>query len=388
MTPGARVQAAIEILDQIATGIAAEKALTGWARRSRFAGSKDRAAVRDHVFDVLRCKRSFACLGGGESGRALMLGRVRADGTDPDDLFTGQGHAPHPLSAAERTAGHAPGSEGDRLDLPDWLVPLFHASLGDGTAAAAEALRRRAPVVVRVNARISNASQAIDILQEDGISAEPVEEVETALALRDGARRLNGARAYAEGVVELQDTSSQAAMACLPVRPGQRVLDYCAGGGGKVLALAARAEAQWFAHDADPGRMRDLPARARRAGVTVTRLSPEEVQAEAPFDLVLCDVPCSGSGTWRRAPEAKWRLTPERLAALKTTQADILVRASDLVGPHGHLAYTTCSVLEEENGDRVAGFIDSHPDWQLREERRWPISEQGDGFYLALFQRR
>src|SRR6056297_2575581 len=382
MTPGARVQAAIEILDQIATGIAAEKALTGWARRSRFAGSKDRAAVRDHVFDVLRCKRSFACLGGGESGRALMLGRVRADGADPDDLFTGQGHAPQPLSAAERTAGHAPGSEGDRLDLPDWLVPLFHASLGDGAAAAAEALRRRAPVVVRVNARISNVSQAIDMLQEDGISAEPVEEVETALVLRDGARRLNGARAYAEGVVELQDTSSQAAMACLPVRPGQRVLDYCAGGGGKVLALAARAEAQWFAHDADPGRMRDLPARARRAGVKVTRLSPEEVRAEAPFDLVLCDVPCSGSGTWRRAPEAKWALTPERLGELQGMQAQILEQAAALVTPGGHLVYATCSVLRQENDAQIEAFLAARPSWNCDLMRRWPISEGGDGFFV------
>jgi 16S rRNA (cytosine967-C5)-methyltransferase len=160
------------------------------------------------------------------------------------------------------------------------------------------------------------------------------------------------------------------------------VLDYCAGGGGKALALAARGAAV-TAHDADPGRMRDLPARAARAGA---RVEIEAAPAGA-FDLVLCDAPCSGSGTWRRAPEAKWRLTPERLAALTELQAQILDQAAPLVAPGGALAYATCSLLEAENGAQTADFLARHPGWQLENERRLTPLEGGDGFYLALLRR-
>jgi 16S rRNA (cytosine967-C5)-methyltransferase len=161
------------------------------------------------------------------------------------------------------------------------------------------------------------------------------------------------------------------------------VLDYCAGGGGKTLALAARHEAVWFAHDADPGRMGDLPARAARAGIEVTRLEA----AEGAFDLVLCDVPCSGSGTWRRAPDAKWRLTPERLEALCALQREILEEAAALVAPGGQLVLTTCSVFRCENEDQSDGFLQAHPEWRETLRRRWPVSDEGDGFFLSVFRR-
>ena len=166
MTPAARVQAAIEILDAMAGGLAAEQALTRWARGARYAGSKDRAAVRDHVFSVLRGKRSCAALGGGENGRALMLGRVRAEKTDPETIFTGEGHAPATLTAQERDAGATP-EEAESRDLPDWLWARFKDSLGEEDAvAAAEALRHRAPVCLRHNPRMKSAVEVMDMLEQ------------------------------------------------------------------------------------------------------------------------------------------------------------------------------------------------------------------------------
>ena len=386
MTPGARIQAAAEILDDILGGVPAEKALTGWARRSRFAGSKDRAAVRDHVFQSLRCRRSYGCLGGGQTGRALMLGAVRAEGRDPAEVFTGQGHAPQVLSAEEASAGNAPEAPGDRYDLPDWMIPKFEEALGAEWPAVAEALRYRAPVVLRVNLRKTSPEAALEALAEDGVLAVRSGVAEAALVVRDGARRVAGSRAYREGLVELQDGSSQAAMERLAIPPGGRVLDFCAGGGGKTLALAARGEAQWFAHDAAPQRMRDLPERAGRAGVSVTLLR-EGVEGAGPFDLVLCDVPCSGSGTWRRTPDAKWRLTPQDLDDLTDVQAGILDRASTLVAPGGRLAHATCSVLREENEAQVEAFVARNPEWAVKAVERWSVSDDGDGFFLAVLAR-
>ena len=386
MTPGARIQASAEVLDEILGGTPAEKALTGWARRSRFAGSKDRAAVRDHVYQALRCRRSYACMGGGRTGRALMLGAVRAEGRDPVEVFTGEGHAPGILSDPEQAAGHAPEALGDRFDLPDWIIPKFEAALGADWGDAALALTQRAPVMLRVNLRKASLDRALEVLAEDGVLAARAEVAEAALVVQDGARRVAGSRAYREGLVELQDGSSQAAMERLAVPTGARVLDYCAGGGGKTLALAARAEADWFAHDAAPQRMRDLPGRAARAGVAVTLLDNAVAQA-GPFDLVLCDVPCSGSGTWRRTPDAKWRLTPEGLAELADVQAGILDRAAPLVAPGGRLAYATCSVLREENEAQVAAFVARAPGWHVESTERWPVSSEGDGFFLAVLAR-
>ena len=388
MTPGARVQAAIELLDEIRAGAAAEQAITGWARRSRFAGSKDRAAVRDHVFQALRAMRSYACLGGADTGRGIMLGALRDAGQDISAIFSGQGHAPEPLTAAEQLAGHPPREIGDRMDLPDWIIPLFSKSLGGENQAVyvAKALRHRAPVMVRVNTRKTPVQNAIDILARDGIVARPSPAASTALVITDGARRIATSSAYLDGLVELQDGSSQAAMAMLDIPAGARVLDYCAGGGGKVLALAARAEAKWYAHDALPQRMKDLPARAERAGAEVEILGADAVR-DQQFDVVLCDVPCSGSGTWRRAPDAKWRLTTAGLTDLNRTQDQILDRAAQLVTAQGCLIYATCSVLRDENEDRIASFIARTQGWQLREDRRWPVSDCGDGFYLAHLKR-
>lgn len=386
MTPAARIAAAIVLLDRILDGAAAEQALTAWGRASRFAGSADRAAVRDLVFGALRRRRSWAALGGADTGRGLMLGRLAEAGEAADTLFTGEGHAPAALTAAEAAHLAAPPALGvaEALDCPDWLLPLFRDSLGAAAEATLGALRDRAPVFLRVNAGRTDTAAALAALAAEEIAARPVPGVPGALEVTGNERRIHASAAYRDGLVELQDAASQALVLRLPLSSGDRVLDYCAGGGGKTLAMAARMPLELAAHDADPRRMADLPARAARAGVTVRLCTRPPV---GPFDLVLTDVPCSGSGSWRRAPEAKWRLTPTRLAELCRIQAEILDRAAPLVRPGGTLAYATCSVLAAENQAQVAAFLARGPGWRLADEARFLPGAAGDGFYLAVLAR-
>ena len=384
MTPGARVAAAIEILDTMRRGSAAEQALTRWARTSRFAGSKDRAAVRDHVFDVLRRRRSAAALGSGDTGRALMIGALRQRGEDVSALFTGEGHAPAPLSDAEQAAGTPSLRKGEQWNLPDWLLPEFERSLGEGAPATALELQSRAPVTLRVNALKSSRDDAIARLATESILAVPNPLSDTALSLMDGARKLRNAAAYRDGIVELQDASSQAVVDLLP--EGRRALDYCAGGGGKALALAAQGR-RVRAHDIDSARMQDLPARADRAGVEITRCTAAELNRMTPFDLVLCDAPCSGSGAWRRAPEGKWTLTQDRLDHLCDVQDEVLDNAAPLVAPNGWLVYATCSVLRCENEERVIDFLHRNAGWHCTFQRRFDVTQHGDGFFTAHLTR-
>jgi 16S rRNA (cytosine967-C5)-methyltransferase len=390
MTPAARVASAIAILDQILAGRPAEQALVNWARASRYAGSGDRAAVRDHVFDALRCRRSYAALGGAGTGRGLMLGAMRAAGADPAALFDGARHAPDALSVRESAHLAAPVvPEGNvALDCPDWLAPELRASLGADFAPVMRALRQRAPVFLRVNTARTTRAEAQAALAAEGIATRPSDLARTALEVSERTRKIQPSAAYRDGLVELQDAASQAVVEALPLASGARLLDYCAGGGGKTLAMAARAATRVFAHDADPGRMRDLPGRAARAGAAVTLLSEAELAEAAPFDLVLVDAPCSGSGSWRRTPEAKWRLERTGLEALMQTQRDILARAAPLVAADGWLAYATCSLLAAENESQVAAFLAEQAGWRLSTQRRWSPLQGGDGFFLALLTRR
>lgn len=389
MTPAARVQAAVEVLDAILAGTPAEKALTRWGRRSRFAGSGDRAAVRDHVFHVLRRRRSCAALGGGATGRALMIGALSGAGQDVPAHFSGARHGPAPLTPSEAAhiAREIDLPELVALDCPDWLAPELRRSLGTDFAPVMERLRDRAPVFVRVNTLRADRPAARAALAAEGIEARPHPLADTALEVTANARRIGGSAAYRDGLVELQDAASQAVIAGLPELAGRRVLDYCAGGGGKSLALAARG-AEVAAHDADPGRMRDLPARAARAGAPVQIVDAAAAARGGPYDLVLVDAPCSGSGAWRRAPAGKWRLTPERLNELCTLQETILGTVRDLVAPGGWLVYVTCSLLEVENGERVAAFLAANPDWRSAWSRRFTPLDGGDGFFVAHLTQR
>lgn len=389
MTPAARQAAAIAILDLWLAETPAEAALTRWARGARYAGSGDREAVRDLVFRAIRQRRSALALGGGQAtGRALVLGLLRADDEAPQG-WDGTGHAPEPLGAAEAAlfAGPPPVlARGERLDCADWLLPRFDAALGAQADAVLALLRERAPVFLRVNTARAGRDAVITELETAGIEARPHPLAATAIEVTGNPRRLRQSAVLAEGRAELQDAASQAVVAdfaaCL--RPGARVLDFCAGGGGKALALAA-AGFRVSAHDADPARMRDLPVRARRAGARITVL---ERDIAPGWPAVLADVPCSGSGSWRRAPEAKWSLTPERLAALNATQAAILSQCAELTAPGGVLGYATCSLLREENEDRIAAFLATQPGrWDIRLRRRLSPLDGGDGFFLVVLQK-
>ncbi len=384
MTPGARIAAAIDILDAVVAGQPAEHALTRWARGSRFAGSGDRAAIRDLVYDALRHWRSDAVRGGGATGRARMIGRLRAQGEDVHAVFTGIGHAPVPLSEAEVAGGTVPEALGDHWDLSDWLVDAFTDSLGDRAESTALALTRRAPVTLRVNTARTDLANAQAQLQGEGVDTIPNPRAETALTVTVGPRRLRNAPSYLNGLVEVQDASSQAAI--LGISGTGRALDFCAGGGGKALALAARG---WkvTAHDIDVGRMRDLPARSARGGHDIALCAPEEVSDIGQFDLVLCDAPCSGSGTWRRTPEAKWTLTRDRLAQLREMQEQVLEAGMAHVAPGGRLVYATCSVLRPENTAPIDAFLGRHPDWRLSHAQSWPVDDWGDGFFVAHLER-
>lgn len=378
MTPAARIAAAIECLDAILAGAAPERVLTNWARASRFAGSKDRAALRDHVFAALRCRASFAHLGGGLTGRGLMIGACRAAEQDPAAFFTGEGYAPAPLTEIECHVPDGPLPE----DIPDWIAALWRADLGAEEAIRIAALyRQRAPLCLRLR-----GDAEADLAQE-GITGRRLADPPGAFIVEQGARRVQNSTAYRAGCVEIQDAGAQALCAGLPLRDGARVLDFCAGGGGKILALADHAQIAAFAHDADPGRMVDLPKRAARAGIRVTCLNAENLHAHGPYDLVLCDVPCSGSGTWRRAPQAKWDLTETALAALTATQTQILQMAAPLVAPDGALAYATCSIFSAENETPVADFLRATPGWSRAEGfRRLPDAEN-DGFFAVILRR-
>lgn len=389
MTPAARLSAAIDLLDEIIAGAPAERALTRWARASRFAGSKDRAAVRDVVFDGLRRRRSLGHLGGGDTGRAIVLAQAALEGADLDALFTGEGYSPAPVTEAERAAlarDLAGAPRAVRLDIPDFLESELAASLGAGFEAVMEAMRQRAPVDLRVNTLKTTRAAATVVLARDGILVEPHPLASQALRVVGGARAVAQSRAYSQGMVELQDVASQHVAERAGAAPGMTVLDYCAGAGGKSLALAAAmgGRGRVIAHDAHPKRMADLGPRARRAGAEIEIVSPEALRRRpVGADLVLVDAPCSGTGAWRRTPEAKWRLQPAELARLVRLQDAILAEAAAHVRPGGTLVYATCSLLARENGARAARFLGERPDWRLIEERSLTPLDGGDGFYIA-----
>jgi 16S rRNA (cytosine967-C5)-methyltransferase len=311
----------------------------------------------------------------------LILGLLRDAGIDPSTIFTGEGYGPAPLTEDEQSAGRAP--EGaEAFDIPDWLLPHLAASVEDVTETAS-ALRERAPVFLRVNSLRGTVDEALEALSSEGITAQPHPLSPSALEVSEGARRIHLSQPYLTGLVELQDAASQAVVDRLPLSAGMRVLDYCAGGGGKALAMAARLSGPVEAHDADPRRMSDLTNRADRAAGQI-------IQTDSPqgyYDLILCDAPCSGSGAWRRSPGGKWLLTAERLAQLQETQVEILQDAVRFLTPGGVLAYATCSVLADENDAVVTRFLAEFTEFTLQNQYKFLPQQGGDGFFLALFGR-
>ena len=386
MTPAARYAAAIDVLDRAADGQPAEKALTAWGRSNRYAGSKDRAAVRDHVYDVLRQKRSVAYLGGGTTGRALILGLLRSQGADPNDVFGSGGYGPDALLPDET---HIPSGEMDdpvALDLPDWLWPIWAADLDDLAVSSAHILQSRAPIALRVNLRRGSIAAVQTSLAAEGIETCTVASVPTALLVTQNARRVRQSQVFSQGLCDLQDVSSQQAVAKLTIPAGARVLDYCSGGGGKALALADMHDATITAHDIAPERTVDIGPRAGRAGVAIEVLRTQDLVSQLPFEAVFCDAPCSGSGTWRRTPESKWTIDQGKLNNFNVLQGEVIINASRYVARDGILIYATCSVLRSENIDVVNAFLTRCPKWVcISVSQRFPDAT-GDGFFFAVLQ--
>ena len=385
MTPGARVQAAIEILDHWrAADTGLDRILAAWARQNRYAGGGDRRAIADHCYDALRRRRSAAWVAGADDGRGLILGALRLDGQDPAAFFTGARYAPEMLGESERGAGHdlSDAPRAVRLDVPDWLVADLD-EVGDADLAA---LRDRAPLDLRVNTLKTTRAEAVAALAVDGVVAQSVAHASSALRVTEGARKVAASAAYAQGLVEIQDTASQAVAAFAGAKPGMTVLDLCAGGGGKTLALGAvmAGEGRLLAHDIAPGRMKDLTPRAARAGVKVESVETGSLHGlSGSCDLVVVDAPCSGSGAWRRNPDHKWRLTRDALERLEATQAALLDQAAGLCAPGGAIAYMTCSILPRENRPQVDRFLDRLPGRRFEEELALGPAGGTDGFYAA-----
>ena len=380
------------MLSDVLAGASAERRLTGWARGARYAGSKDRAAVRDHVFDALRRLRSAGWAAGlGDrpldrwDARAVIAGCLHLDGGSPEALFDGSRHGPAPWASPPAVPPLREAPDGVRLDLPDWLLPHLRATWGAAADRIADALRDRAPAILRANAARTTREALARRLAADGFDAVPHPLSPTALTLPPGTRGLTAHPAFAEGMFEMQDAGSQAMVDRLPLGPGMAVLDLCAGGGGKTLAMAGRCPGlRLFAHDADADRLAPLGARAARAGVSVDLVA--DPGRAGPYDLVVADVPCSGSGAWRRAPEAKWRLTPERLNELRDVQREILDRALRLAAPGGTVAYMTCSLFAAENAEQTAWFAECCGAGPGLVWACTPL-DGADGFYLATFRR-
>ena len=382
MTPAARVSAAIDILDAVLEGARAETALTRWGRANRYAGSKDRAAIRDHVFDALRQRDSaLGHAGGARTGRSLMRGILHNQGVDLDIIFSDARFAPVPLSSDERCFETLESDWGN-CDIPEWLWPHWCHSLGDQAIAIAQVIQQRAPVFLRVNLLKATVDQACASLSDAGYDVSPHSDVPTALCVSGRAAGLQTTEAYVDGLIELQDAHSQSAVTLLDPKQNGPILDYCAGGGGKSLALAAWLGGAVHAHDVNPRRMVDLPTRAKRANAQISIRTKDQFAPE--YGVVFCDAPCSGSGSWRRDPEGKWALTQNQLNALISTQRDILSDAAKLVAPDGRLVYATCSVLSCENQDQIDWFTAQNPTWRVEAQRQWVPSSQGDGFFASV----
>ncbi|RYC31829.1 RsmB/NOP family class I SAM-dependent RNA methyltransferase [Lichenibacterium minor] len=380
MNSGARLSAAIEILDviEIQRRPAAD-ALKEWGTAHRYAGSKDRAAIGSLVYDSLRVKSSAAHVMGSDATRAVLLGALRElRGMDLDAvaaLCTGEGYAPTPLTDGEReryASGSLDGAPDHvRGDYPEWLAGSFAAAFGDGAVEEGRALARRAPVDLRANRLKVDRDKAMRSLAHlrPEAAGHARDGIRIAVGEDGRAPALAAEPAYVKGFVEVQDEGSQVAALLSGAKPGMQVLDLCAGSGGKTLALASMMEnkGQIFATDLDGRRLMPIYDRLARAGVRNVQVrAPKGRQTalgdlQGRFDVVFVDAPCTGTGTWRRNPDAKWRLRPGALEERIKEQDEILATAVSCVKPGGRLVYVTCSVLREENEDRLAKLVEAHP---------------------------
>ena len=386
MTPNARIASAILIIDSIIAGDPAEKVLTNWARKSRFAGSSDRSAVRDIVYDCLRSLNSFGTLGGNKTGRGVIIGYLLFSNKEPNLFFNGIGYGPSELTPSELSHIDLTQNESsplEVLDFPDCLLDELKDSLGESFYSVNKTLKQRAPFYIRVNLSKATLDEVQLILRDEGIETDLDDACVTALKVLSNPRKVKQSDAYKAGLLDIQDLNSQISCRTIPLENGWKLLDFCAGGGGKSLALSDRFSGTIDAYDKDFLRMKDIPVRSERAGVTINLLSNDDIRTVSSYDLVICDVPCTGSGAWRRNPDAKWTLTTDNYEALKKTQQEILDDASKLVSGNGVLVYMTCSLLKAENSDQVEAFLLRNSDWEVVFQESFPLSNSGDGFFVT-----
>jgi len=380
MTPAARVSAAIEVVADIeARRRPAADALKDWGLSHRFAGSSDRAAIAGLVYDALRRKASSAWMMGEASPRGALIGMLRRErGLDVEAiaaLCSGGRFAPPPLTEAERLAltadALAQAPDFVRGDYPEWLDAHFARVFAEERAAQGAALASRAPLDLRVNTLKAERDDVAAKLAH--LSAEPTRWSPIGLRIRLGADAKNPAihaePSYRKGEIEVQDEGSQLAALFAGAKGGEQVIDLAAGAGGKTLALAAVMEnrGQIYATDIDKRQLVPIHDRIARAGARNIQVRTPRGETDViadlagRADLVLIDAPCTGTGTWRRNPDAKWRVRPGALAERLKQQERLLNRAATLLKGGGRIAYVTCSVLAEENGDQVRAFLSRHP---------------------------
>jgi 16S rRNA (cytosine967-C5)-methyltransferase len=378
MTPAARLSAAIEVFADIeARRRPAAQALKDWGLAHRFAGSSDRAAIAGLVYDALRRKASSAWIMGADTPRAVLLGmlaRERGLGVEAISARSnGARFAPEPLSDDEHARLRAKSLDGApphvRGDYPEWLDDRLAATFGDERVEEGAALSSRAPLDLRVNTLKGERDAAMEMLSDLKPHATRWSPwgLRIVVAPDSKSPAIHAEPAYLKGQIEIQDEGSQLAALLAGAKPGEQVVDLCAGAGGKTLALAAAMEnhGQLYATDTDKRRLAPIHERLERSGARNVQVrTPREKDVLADLkghaDLVLIDAPCTGTGAWRRNPDAKWRVRPGALAERLNEQADALDRAAPLVKPGGRIAYVTCSVLDEENGAQVRAFRARH----------------------------
>src|SRR5438128_8088337 len=380
MPPSARLSAAIDLIEAIDTQrVPAAKALKEWGTAHRYAGSGDRAAIAGLVWDVLRRRASSTWIMDDDTPRARVLGMLKLErGLDVDAIATlcdGGRFAPEPLTEGERAALASRSLENAPAhiagDYPEWLDGYLAQVFGNDRVAEATAMASRAPLDLRVNTLKAKREKVLSSLAHLGVEPTPWSPLGLRIELGADARNpgIHAEEDFIKGAIEVQDEGSQLAALLSAAKPGEQVIDLCAGAGGKTLALAAmmQGKGRLIATDQDKRQLAPIHERLSRAGVhnadvrTPKGDSDPLADIRASADLVLIDAPCTGTGTWRRNPDAKWRMRPGALEVRLKDQAEVLDRASALVKPGGRIAYVTCSVLPSENGDQGRAFIGRHP---------------------------
>ncbi len=385
MTPAAKLAAAIEVLGNLESDRRpANDALKAWGLAHRFAGSGDRAGIAGLVYDALRRRASSAWLMGAETPRAILLGMLKRERSLDTDaiakLADGAGYGPAALTDDERqrldAADMANAPAHVAGDYPEWLDPYFERVFGDDRAAEGAALASRAPLDLRVNTLKGDIFKAeaslSDLKPEEGHWSPWALRIHLGADAKSPA--IHAEPAFLKGMIEVQDEGSQLAALLSGAKPGEQVVDLCAGAGGKTLALAAMMQnkGQVFATDDDKRRLAPIHDRLTRSGARNVQVrTPKSIGGEIDdlagrCDLVLIDAPCTGTGSWRRNPDAKWRIRPGALEQRQKEQAEILDRAAALLKAGGRIAYITCSVLDEENGAQVRGFVARHPEFSVQ----------------------